>query len=661
MNNFDYKNMTPFKWFVLENFPFIENDFDAINNYHLFSKVVEYLNKTIDNMNLTGEQMENVTNAMTELQNYVNNYFDNLDVQEEINNKLDEMVEDGTFQELVGNILIKKLDFYEITNQTEEEIQQIFNISRAKIISFKNDYTFTKTQRLNSNTTLLLNNHTLNFNIPTVTEDYTKSHGFFNFNDEDEFLKYEGNGNIKILNGYIVGGNCSFIHASNIIFENIHFLNCKNDHILELCALNNVKISNCTFSGIPSQISVSNMTKEYIQWENATQSNFPHFSNPNSNTYDNTPCTNIEIKNCAFLKPANNQFDFYTAIGNHNEVVNYPHNNIKIENCLFEYPKSATINFYNTNDVIISKNKFKGNNINAILDFTCHIRARHLCNNIKIKNNFFSQSFRAIENSPNSLINNWIIEQNNFEDYNLDNVNYPSTDYAIIDVDSICNLSIKNNRFSNLSQKIIHLDNTQINNYPTLVNEYPEIINNYFNPNKNMNSSAIHFSYGHIILINNIYNITGFNNNYHYVLQPGGSDNLIEIISKNNIFNDYITINAKYIIKNAENIFWYKKIFDFAFTGYYGDITEGNSVQLNYNKSNFNAMRISLTSNLGTYSININSWDITRKLDERSYVIPVDTTFVTFKLNSDNTFDYNSYNTNVHLRSVYLYNNERNI
>lgn len=101
MNDFNYKNLTPFKWFVLENFPFIENDFDAINNYHLFSKVVEYLNNTIDNMNLTGEQMENVTNAMSELQNYVNNYFENLDVQEEINNKLDELVNDGTLQNLI--------------------------------------------------------------------------------------------------------------------------------------------------------------------------------------------------------------------------------------------------------------------------------------------------------------------------------------------------------------------------------------------------------------------------------------------------------------------------------------------------------------------------------------------------------------------------------
>lgn len=104
MNNFDYNNLTPFKWFVLENFPFIENDFEAINNYRLFSKVVEYLNNTIDNMNLTGEQMENVTNAMSNLQNYVNNYFDNLDVQDEINNKLDEMVEDGTLQDIIYEV-----------------------------------------------------------------------------------------------------------------------------------------------------------------------------------------------------------------------------------------------------------------------------------------------------------------------------------------------------------------------------------------------------------------------------------------------------------------------------------------------------------------------------------------------------------------------------
>lgn len=121
MNNFDYKNMTPFKWFVLENFPFIENDFDAINNYHLFSKVVEYLNKMKDNVNLTGEQMENVTNAMIELQNYVNNYFENLDVQEEVNNKLDEMTESGELAEIINQEIFN--DLYENVNNNTNDIE----------------------------------------------------------------------------------------------------------------------------------------------------------------------------------------------------------------------------------------------------------------------------------------------------------------------------------------------------------------------------------------------------------------------------------------------------------------------------------------------------------------------------------------------------------
>ena len=31
MNNYDYKKLCPFKWFVLENFPFIEEDFETLN------------------------------------------------------------------------------------------------------------------------------------------------------------------------------------------------------------------------------------------------------------------------------------------------------------------------------------------------------------------------------------------------------------------------------------------------------------------------------------------------------------------------------------------------------------------------------------------------------------------------------------------------------
>lgn len=117
INPFNFKRVSPFKWFVIENFPFIEEDFDAITEYQLYCKLVEYLNKVIASNNLLGTQVENITNAVIELENYVNNYFNNLDVQEEINNKLNQMAEDGTLadiinQEIFGEIQanIKKLE-----------------------------------------------------------------------------------------------------------------------------------------------------------------------------------------------------------------------------------------------------------------------------------------------------------------------------------------------------------------------------------------------------------------------------------------------------------------------------------------------------------------------------------------------------------------------
>lgn len=99
-------NIIPkFRRCVIQNFPFIEDDFDALVNYGLMSKIVEYLNKVIDQTNQTTENMEIVTNLVTELKSYVDNYFDNLNVQEEINNKLDDMAEAGTLQEIIATYL----------------------------------------------------------------------------------------------------------------------------------------------------------------------------------------------------------------------------------------------------------------------------------------------------------------------------------------------------------------------------------------------------------------------------------------------------------------------------------------------------------------------------------------------------------------------------
>lgn len=112
-NQNEYKNLTPFKsWLMLQintwgqnNFPFVESDFDELTNYGMLMKMMKTLNDVIANENLVEQDMTNLFNAFTELQNYVNDYFDNLDVQDEIDNKLDKLVEDGTLTELIGSYL----------------------------------------------------------------------------------------------------------------------------------------------------------------------------------------------------------------------------------------------------------------------------------------------------------------------------------------------------------------------------------------------------------------------------------------------------------------------------------------------------------------------------------------------------------------------------
>ena len=96
MNKLDYKykKLAPFKLFVLENFPFIEADFDAITNYQLMCKIVEYINEVAKNNDIMIDNVE-----------ALNNWFNNLDVQTEINNKLDEMAKNGQLADIIAQYL----------------------------------------------------------------------------------------------------------------------------------------------------------------------------------------------------------------------------------------------------------------------------------------------------------------------------------------------------------------------------------------------------------------------------------------------------------------------------------------------------------------------------------------------------------------------------
>lgn len=113
-----------FRRFVLQNFPFIEEDFDALTDYALMSKIVEYLNNVIQSQNDVVDNVTELNQAFITLQNFVDHYFDNLDVQQEINNKLDGLVADGTLEQLIGAYIQPRIDaqnetILELSNQVD--------------------------------------------------------------------------------------------------------------------------------------------------------------------------------------------------------------------------------------------------------------------------------------------------------------------------------------------------------------------------------------------------------------------------------------------------------------------------------------------------------------------------------------------------------------
>ena len=79
-------------------------------------------NTVIPTINNNAEAVKEVQDLVTQLQNYINNYFDNLDVQQEINNKLDQMASDGTLTNLIKRYIDPLFESY--TNNINTRINQ---------------------------------------------------------------------------------------------------------------------------------------------------------------------------------------------------------------------------------------------------------------------------------------------------------------------------------------------------------------------------------------------------------------------------------------------------------------------------------------------------------------------------------------------------------
>lgn len=87
---------------------------ESMSYYETLLGLLNYLkNVVIPTVNNNAKAVAELQNLYIELHDYVEHYFDNLDLQQEVNNKLDEMVEDGTLERLINTSAIK----YNIFNE----------------------------------------------------------------------------------------------------------------------------------------------------------------------------------------------------------------------------------------------------------------------------------------------------------------------------------------------------------------------------------------------------------------------------------------------------------------------------------------------------------------------------------------------------------------
>lgn len=91
-------DMKPFRFWCQKVLPTVYDD--SLSYYELLNKVVIYLNQTVDNVDLLNDNVTRLYEAYVLLEGYVNDYF-NQDFPALVEEKLDEMAEDGTLTELI--------------------------------------------------------------------------------------------------------------------------------------------------------------------------------------------------------------------------------------------------------------------------------------------------------------------------------------------------------------------------------------------------------------------------------------------------------------------------------------------------------------------------------------------------------------------------------
>lgn len=124
----DVQTLSPFKKFIMTIGNLPTSYLESMTYGEMLMWFCNYLQETvIPTVNNNGLAVEELQGLYVELKNYVDSYFDDLDLQEEVNIKLDEMALNGTLTRLIKDYIDP------IQEEYEEQVNSNINLMNSQI------------------------------------------------------------------------------------------------------------------------------------------------------------------------------------------------------------------------------------------------------------------------------------------------------------------------------------------------------------------------------------------------------------------------------------------------------------------------------------------------------------------------------------------------
>ena len=348
----------------------------ALTETEIIMKVLEKLNLVILNFNnLESQTLDNIK----KLDKQVNYYLDT-GMKIELGKKLDEMVNDGTFNSIINEQLFEELNNQILDNTDNITALQTdvdnFKNSVNEFIQAYNEYKVTLDKTISDVQEIKEMNNTVNNvddlraamlkggtisvepgtyyvpeNNPLCYTSFTTVIG-----KGEVIIKLNPNSNNFIMVRPALTGSESEYALRNIKFENIIFdgqNSTKNAGLLATCHSKYITIKNCEFRNLKSSWHFLEINSSYsVDIDGCVFSNYNYgvadnirhteclqldyagssIQYPFDCLYDNTKCKNININNCKFERITTSETG---AIGSHTKHKDYMPEDVTIKKCEF--------------------------------------------------------------------------------------------------------------------------------------------------------------------------------------------------------------------------------------------------------------------------------------------------------------------------------------